>query len=161
MKQDKTMLLCRTAALTALIFAVTRVIQIPIPLGYLNIGNTVILISCLLLPEGYGIFAGSVGSAAADLTSYPAYTIPTLLIKALMPLVFYLILGKKKEKRGIRIAAATASTLIPLIGYTLTGMVLYGSFYTGLSQLPGLLVEYAGNLVLFVVTDRLLAMRRI
>ena len=159
-QKSKTMLLCRTAALTAIIFAVTRIIQIPIPLGYLNIGNAVILFSCLLLPKTYGIFAGSIGSAIADLTSFPAYTIPTLIIKALMPLVFYLVHGKNKEKKAFRIIAAAIATLIPLVGYTITGMLLYGSFYMGLSQLPGLLVEYAGNLVLFVVSERLLAIHR-
>ena len=142
----RTQYMCRAAVITAAVFIVTRFIQIPIPLGYFNIGNTVILLGCLLLPEGYGIFAGSVGSAMADLISYPIYTVPTLLIKLLMPLVFYRL--TKNGKLGNKVAAAIA-TLIPLFGYTLTGMIMYGSFYTGLSQFPGLALEYAANLVLF------------
>ena len=53
----------------------------------------------------YGVAAGAIGSALADLTSYPAYTLPTLIIKS----------------------------LIPLFGYTLTGGILYGNMLTGLA----------------------------
>jgi uncharacterized membrane protein len=149
-KEDrKTQELCITAVITAMVFVVTRFIQIPIPLGYFNIGNTVILLACLLIPEPYGIFAGSVGSALADLLSYPIYAIPTLLIKFLMPLVFYRLTKKGTDARIGRKGAAAIATLIPLFGYTVTGMIIYGSVYTGLSQFPGLVLEYAANLVLF------------
>lgn len=138
--------------LAAFVFVVTRFIQIPIPLGYFNIGNVVILIGCLFLPMGYGVAAGAVGSALADLLSYPAYTVPTLIIKALMPAVFYLICsGKMKNKSVQTLLAVYVSMLIPLFGYTLTGGILYGNMLTGLSQFPGLLLEYAANAVLFTV----------
>ena len=70
-----------------------------------------------------GVAAGAIGSALADLTSYPAYTLPTLIIKS----------------------------LIPLFGYTLTGGILYGNMLTGLAQFPGLLLEYIANAILFTV----------
>lgn len=140
-----------TAVFMALTFVITRFIQIPIPLGYFNVGNTVILLSCTLLPSPLGIIVGSFASALADLTSYPAYTIPTLIIKALMPLVFYQICKLKAGKFHMYIPAAAVSTLIPLFGYTLTGCVLYGGFAAGIAQFPGLLLEYAANLVIFSI----------
>ncbi len=144
--------LCATAVFAAMIFAVTRLIQVPIPGGYFNIGNSVILTCCAVLPTPCGIIAGSIGSALADLTSYPVYTLPTLVIKALMPLVFYLICGKANPVSfKCCILACAVSTLIPLVGYTLTGCVLYGSFVGGLSQVPGLLLEYAANLILLCI----------
>ena len=115
--------LTMAGCLGALVFVVTRFIQIPIPLGYFNVGNFVILIGCLFLPMGYGVAAGAIGFALADLTSYPAYTLPTLIIKS----------------------------LIPLFGYTLTGGILYGNMLTGLAQFPGLLLEYIANAILFTV----------
>lgn len=139
------------AVFTALVFVVTRSIQIPIPLGYLNIGNTIILMGCLMLPTDLGVFAGSVGSALADLTSFPVYTVPTLIIKAVFPLLFYMICKKAGKNTRGRMIAAAVSTLIPLVGYTVTGGIIYGSLYTGLAQFPGLLVEYVCNLVLFAV----------
>jgi uncharacterized membrane protein len=145
-----TIWLCRAGCFAALVFVVTRFIQIPIPLGYFNIGNCVILTGCLFFPAPYGIAAAAIGSALADLLSYPVYTIPTLLIKTLMPIVFYLIAGRSaKHRTGQTLLAAYICTLIPLFGYTLTGGILYGSIYTGLAQFPGLLLEYIANAVLF------------
>lgn len=149
----KTKDICTAAVSTALIFAVTRFIQIPIPLGYFNVGNTVILLFALLLPEGCGIFAGGIGSALADLSSYPAYTLPTLVIKALMVLIFCRCRRHFPNKKVTIPLAMGIATLIPLFGYTLAGMVLCGSFYTGLAQFPGLLLEYAANLVLFTLAQ--------
>ncbi len=140
-----------TALFTALTFVVTRFIQIPIPLGYFNIGNVIILIACMIVPMPYGIIIGAVGSALADLLSYPVYTLPTLVIKALMPLVFYFIVRKHTNKTILIIVAAAVATLIPLFGYTLVGGILYGGFLAGLSQFPGLLMEYIANLILFAI----------
>lgn len=149
----KTKAICSTAVAAALIFAVTRFIQIPIPLGYFNVGNTVILLFALLLPESCGIFAGGVGSALADLSSYPAYTLPTLLIKCLMVFVFCLCRKHFPHNKLNILLAMAIATLIPLFGYTLTGMVLCGSFYASLAQFPGLLLEYAANLILFTLAQ--------
>ena len=149
----KTKDICTAAVAVALIFAVTRFIQIPIPLGYFNVGNTIILLFALLLPEDCGIFAGGVGSALADLSSYPAYTLPTLVIKALMVLIFCQCRRHFPNKKAAIPLSMGIATLIPLFGYTLTGMVLCGSFYTGLAQFPGLLLEYAANLVLFTLAQ--------
>lgn len=145
---SRTKQLCLSAIMMALTFVVTRFIQIPIPLGYFNVGNSVILLFCLIVDSPYGIIAASVGSALADLTSYPVYTLPTLIIKALMPLVFYLIIKKLISSKYAVPAAAAVSTLIPLFGYTLTGAIIYGSIITGLAQFPGLLLEYIANLVI-------------
>lgn len=137
--------ICLTAVFAALICIVTIFIQIPIPLGYFNIGNALILICCCLIPAPYGILAGSFGSAIADLITFPVWTIPTLVIKALMPLLFYIL----KKTRLPLIPIAVISMLIPLAGYTLCGAIIYGSIATGISQLPGLIIEYAANIVLF------------
>lgn len=144
--------LTQCALLTALTFVVTRFIQVPIPLGYFNIGNCIILLGCVLIPSPYGVIAGSLGSALADLTSFPVYTLPTLVIKALMPIVFYFFLKKGKEhKYAWGLAGEIVSTLIPLVGYTLVGGFLYGGLVAGFAQVPGLLLEYAANAVIFAV----------
>lgn len=148
---SRTRNICICAVFTALVFVITRFIQIPIPLGYFNIGNSVILVSCMLLPSPYGLLIGSLGSALADLTSYPVYVVPTLIIKFLMPLVFYKLNDVMKEKKWIYIVSAAVSTLIPLFGYTITGGILYGGFVAGLAQFPGLALEYIANLVLFIL----------
>lgn len=162
MNNEKTKYICLTAIFAALTFAVTRFIQIPIPLGYFNIGNSVILTFCCIIPMPYGIIVGSIGSALADLLSYPVYTIPTLIIKALMPLVFYLIMKAKFIKPFPRkIIAFSISTLIPLAGYTVVGGFLYGGLIAGLAQLPGLALEYAANIVIFTAIQVALSKTKI
>lgn len=143
--------ICLNAVFIAITFAVTRFIQVPIPLGYFNIGNTVILIACLLCPAPSGIIIGSVGSALADLTSYPVYTLPTAIIKLLFPLVFYAIAKIPMKKINSHFIAAAISTLIPLFGYTIVGGILYGGIVAGLAQFPGLFIEYIANFVLFII----------
>lgn len=140
-----------SAVFTALTFIVTRFIQIPIPLGYFNIGNSVILLSCVLLPSPCGLIIGSIGSALADLTSYPVYTVPTLIIKFIMPFLFYLIYSKRGQTFITAIIATAVSTLVPLFGYTLTGAILYGGLAAGLAQFPGLFLEYIANIIVFAL----------
>ncbi|MBQ3782742.1 MAG: ECF transporter S component [Lachnospiraceae bacterium] len=141
--------LCLTAILIAFTFVVTRFLQIPIPLGYFNIGNSVILISCLFVSSPYGILVGSIGSALADLTSYPEYALPTLIIKAIMPVIFYAIIKIHKDSAKMCILAFAVATLIPLFGYTLVGGILSGSITAGFIQFPGLLLEYVANIIIF------------
>ena len=86
MNKNKVRTRCLTAVFMALTFVVTRFIQIPIPLGYFNIGNSIILIGCMFVSMPYGISIGGIASALADLTSYPVYAIPKLIIKSLMPM---------------------------------------------------------------------------
>lgn len=158
MKDTKVKNLSFCALFMALTFVITRFIQIPIPLGYFNIGNSVILLGCLFMPMPYGVIAGSVGSALADLTSFPVYTLPTLAIKTLMPFLFYVLQKlpiKKIYWKNVLIFSIV--TLIPLFGYTATGCVLYGGFVAGLAQFPGLFLEYVANIIVFSVLYRALA----
>lgn len=144
--------ICFSSLFAALIFVVTRFIQIPIPLGYLNFGNCIILLCCCLLPCRYAAAASALGSALADLTSFPVYTIPTLIIKSVFPLLFFALMKLKiKNDYARHITAAAVSTLIPLAGYTAAGMILYGGFAAGLAQVPGLATEYVANLVIFSI----------
>lgn len=144
--------LCMASVFTALICVITLFLQIPIPLGYFNIGNCIILMACLFLPASYGFTAACIGSALADLLSYPVWTIPTIIIKGLMVIVFYLLMRIPIKKLYVsRIIAAAICLLIPFAGYTFSGIIIYGNFITGLAQAPGLLAEYIVNLILFVV----------
>lgn len=149
------------AVMLASVFVVTRFIQVPIPLGYFNVGNSVILLFCLVTDNLYGIAASSIGSALADLVSYPVYTVPTLIIKALMPWVFMKLCRIFNNKKLAIVASAAIATLIPLFGYTITGGLIYGSFISGIAQFPGLLLEYVANLVIFAALYRpILKIRR-
>ena len=137
------------AVMLASVFVVTRFIQVPIPLGYFNVGNSVILLFCLIADTPFGIAASGLGSSLADLVSYPVYTLPTLIIKALMPWVFMKLCRTFGKKKFATAVSAAVAMLIPLFGYTIAGGLIYGSLISGIAQFPGLLLEYAANLGIF------------
>lgn len=78
-----------TALFMALSCVATMVIQIPSPMqGYVNLGDCIVLLGGWVLGPWWGMAAGGLGSALADiLLGYAHYAPGTLIIKALMALV--------------------------------------------------------------------------
>ena len=146
--------LALNALCIVLVFLSTRILQFPIPLGYAHLGNAVILLVAVYFGPVSGALAGGLGSALADLTSFPEWTLPTLLVKTLMGLLCGLIAGPapadRSRLRQIRVLIAGIAAVLEMVaGYVAAGSVLYGSVATGLTQTPGLALEGAVGLVLF------------
>ena len=78
----RTRAMVMTALLAALSCAATMAIRIPSPTGgYMNLGDTVVLLGAYLLGGAYGAAAGAIGPALADLFSgYMTYVPATLVI---------------------------------------------------------------------------------
>jgi uncharacterized membrane protein len=93
----------RTLTLTAMgiaaVFLATRIIQVPIPLGYAHLGNAVIFLFAVYAGPFAGGAAAGLGSALADLTSFPAWTFPTLIIKTLMGMLVAWI-AQQSQREG-------------------------------------------------------------
>ena len=128
----------------ALVCVSTMVIQIPIPLGYMHLGNMT------------GMLAGGIGSCLADLLSgYTQWIIPTLIIKGIMGLVIAMIAYREGEEiRMMRLRTflgAAAGIVIMIAGYTFAGCFLYGGMAAGFAQIPGLTTEGVIGLLLFYV----------
>ena len=69
--------------MAAFVFVATQ-IRIPTAIGYINLGDPVILISSFILGP-IAFFPAAIGSALSDLIAgYAQYIIPTFLIKGLM-----------------------------------------------------------------------------
>ncbi len=146
--------LALNALCITLVFVGTRVLQFPIPLGYAHLGNALILLVAVYYGPKTGAIAGGLGSALADLTSYPAWTLPTLMIKTLMGLLCAWIAGtpsgQRPHWRQPRVLlACLAATAEMIFGYFAAGSALYGSAATGALQIPGLAAEGAVGIVLF------------
>jgi len=131
----------------------TMLIQIPIPLGYMHLGNACILLAGVFFGPVTGLLAGGIGSAMADLlTGYTQWVLPTLLIKSLMG---FLIGWIARPKKGIRMSAIRtflacfAGMAVMVAGYFLAGSLLYGSLYTGALQIPELALEAVLGTLLF------------
>lgn len=139
-----------TALLIALVTVTTMVVNIPLPgvKGYVNIGDTVVLLAGLLFGPGVGAIAGAIGSALADLFLGYAFWAPlTFLIKGLEGfLAGWLIL---RFKNGVPVATAIAA-LVMVLGYFMAGTVFYG-IGPAVASLPGDLLQGVASVVLSLI----------
>ncbi|MCR5060068.1 MAG: ECF transporter S component [Saccharofermentans sp.] len=102
--------------ISALVFVATYFIRIPIPNGYLNLGDAVILISTLMLGP-FAAIPAAIGAGLADLISgYSVYVIPTVIIKALMGLTAGRILSHERSVAR-RITGFLLAEMIMVAGY--------------------------------------------
>lgn len=148
--------ICITALSMALICVSTMFIQIHIPLGYAHFGNTFILLIACCFGKKVGLISAGFGSALADLLSgFAIWIIPTLIIKMIMGFMIGMIAQKKDgsfKMISIKVLlAAVLSNVWMVIGYTLSGAIIYGSLATGLTSSPGLIFEGVVNIILFYI----------
>ena len=119
--------LTTTAMMAAVIFVVTFMVRIPMPVaagGYINIGDAPIYIAASLLGGPGGMVAAAVGAALADLSaSYVAYALPTAVVKGLMGFVC----GTLMERDGFArfLAASVIGGAIMVGGYAVFDIVLF------------------------------------
>ena len=138
----------------------TMVLQVPSPTGgYMNLGDTVVILGAYLLGPLYGAVAGGVGPALADLLSgYTVYVPATLIIKAIMGVlaaVLYRSIGKNWW--GV-IACAVVAEIPMVVGYWLFDGLLTGSLAGSAAGIPSNLVQAAFGIV--VSTLLALALRK-
>ena len=152
--------LVMASLLAALCCVATMVIRIPSPTGgYMNLGDTVVILSAYLLGPAWGSAASGLGSALADLFSgYTAYVPGTLVIKALMAACaawIYLLMKKRAEALPV---AAVAAEAIMVAGYWLYDALLAGSLIGAAAGIPSNLVQSALGIAASTVLT--LALRR-
>ncbi len=117
------------AILTALTTIMTLVIQIPYPGtgGYFNFGDIMVMLGGLLLGPVGGFFVGGVGSAIADIISFPLFAPITLIVKGFEGMaVGYLGSRARKHVRlNVRdVIAVLVGAIIMLIGYFIGEVLL-------------------------------------
>ena len=119
------------AIMTALTTVMTLVIQIPYPgtSGYFNFGDTMVMLSGLLLGPIGGFCAGGVGSAIADVTSGYSYYAPiTLIVKGLEGMAVGYLSSRVREhvRLNVRdVIAVLVGAVIMLIGYFLAQVFFF------------------------------------
>lgn len=150
--------LCLTALFTAIVFVMTFVPKIPIPLGYAHLGDAAVLLAVVLLGKKQGAIAGAVGSALADLIGgFAIWIVPTLVIKYIMAWIFGIISQNHHDKFVINSGNLTAVFLglvWMVAAYTIFGAILYDSMEAGLSSTPGLALKALLNAIIFLILVR-------
>ncbi len=135
--QNNLLKLCIAAMFAALICVATLVIQIPIPMGYINFGDCFILVGAWILGPVYGGAAAAIGSAMADiLTGYLIYAPATFVIKGLIAVIAAiltktLISHIKKYSNISYIIAAAVGECAMIVGYYLYDAFIMGYGITG------------------------------
>ncbi len=100
---------CYTALMMAVTFIMIYIIKIPIPNGYVHLGDAAVYLCGYVLGPVLGTLAACVGAGGADYFSgYAIYIIPTVLAKGAMAWLTAWALQKdyqKKTKGGILFGA--------------------------------------------------------
>ena len=161
MKNSHVKKLVLTALLAALTMVATLFIRIPLPLGYVNLGDAFVLLSALLLGPLYGTIAAGLGSALADLFGYITYAPGTLIIKSLMAIVAYCLYavvtqnGSKRVLLGELLGGAVAAVLMAW-GYFLYEILLFETAAVAIVNVPFNLLQGAVGVLLCILVMRLL-----
>jgi uncharacterized membrane protein len=135
MKRYSAKKLVLNGLMIALVFLATYFTRIPTPLpgGYFNLGDAVIMLASVLLGPVGGLTAGAVGSALADLAAGALLFVPiTFIVKGVEGLAVGLMTVQIRKTSAIRhgrmIAAVSAGAVIMILGYFLAEAFLLGIF---------------------------------
>ena len=143
-------LLVTAGVLAAVAFFLSAFVRIPLPAGYLNLGDVGVFFAALALPCGYAALCAGVGSALADLYGFPLYTPVTFVVKGLTALVFSLLWRRLPGK--LRYLALLAVPIVPL-GYFAFEIFVYGEF--AWADLPMNLLQASVGAALALLIERL------
>jgi uncharacterized membrane protein len=135
------LLLAAMVLMTALVFVLTRVIQVPTPvIGYIHLGDLGVFFSAFAFGPLVGAVAGGLGTALADLTSpYAQWAVFSLLIHGAQGWVAGWLAARFRGVRGL-VAAAVAGIAIVVAGYLLAGTILVG-LGVALTEVPLNLIQ--------------------
>ena len=146
------------AMMASLVCVATMIIKIPSPLkGYINIGDSVVLLAGWMFSPLYGFLSAAIGSALADvLSGYLLYAPATFLIKGLMAVLAYYgyrYLSKKANALTARIISGVLAEVLMAVGYLTFEGLLYG-FAACLVNIPANLIQGAIGFILGLLLCR-------
>ena len=123
-----------TAIFMALVFVATFTVKFPISLGwgYIHLGDSVVLLSGMLLGPIYGAIAAGIGSFIADFAGgFAVYAVPTMIIKAsaafFVGLAYKSLKGVKRESKNYTLVVIYHSVVAYICvvgGYFLADLLL-------------------------------------
>ena len=156
--------LVMTAMLMALTMVATMFIRIPLPMGYVNLGDVFVLISVFILGPVYGTVAAGVGSGLADMFGYISYAPGTLIIKSAMALVawvIYALLFKATNKKMLaEIIGGVVGGVLMAFGYFVYEILFFTTPAVAIVNAPWNLLQGGVGVVLSVIIMRLLTVTK-
>lgn len=124
-----------TALMMALTFVMTSLIKIPIPNGYIHLGDGAVLLSAFILGPWGGLIAAGIGSASADyFGGFGAYVLPTFIAKGLMAFIFGYLMQRFPDKNILVFLFPAVISMVAV--YYIAEMIMYGSLTSPLLNIP-------------------------
>lgn len=144
MKKDTKKLVI--ASLFTALACIFTLLSFPLPYGYANLGDCMVLVGSFMLPAFYGTLAGGIGTALADLfLGYGIYAPATLIIKALVALTAGTVYRKSKKKNWLTVVfSGICGEAVMVVGY-----FIYECFVLGYGL--GAAMSLTGNIMQAVV----------
>ena len=144
-------LLTHSAIFAALIFLATSYLSIPLPvMGYVHLGDGLVLLAAALLPAPYAVGAAVIGAGIADLMAgYALYLPATVIIKALT-----VICVSSKTKKVICLRNAVAMVPAAVLcagGYYLFEVIISNNFVSPIASIPFNLVQSVCGATVFLL----------
>jgi uncharacterized membrane protein len=142
------------ALFIALVAVSTMIVRVPIPQtnGYLNLGDSMVLLAATFFSPVGGFIAGGIGSALADvLGGYPQWAPWTLVIKGIESLIMFglaSLLGIVRNKITWKLAACFCiATTWMVFGYFFAEFIMYDRM-AALAEVPANILQAVGSVVL-------------
>ena len=165
MKKLTTKKLVMTALFMALTMIATLFIRVPLPLGYVNLGDAFIFLAVFILGPVCGTIAGGVGAGLADLFGYITYAPGTLLIKSAMAiltwLVYQILKGVTKKTVLAEIAGGIVGTIVMAVGYFFYEVLLFTTAGLAIVNMPWNLLQGGVGLAIAVAVMRVLSATKV
>jgi uncharacterized membrane protein len=138
------------AVMTAVVFVLTLVIQIPTPAkGYIHLGDAGVFFSAFAFGPWVGAIVGGLGTALADAAAgYPQWALFSFLIHGTQGLAVGLVCRRWPTTWGL-LSSTVIGGLIVVVGYLFAGMVLSG-VAAALAEVPLNIVQVAAGAVVAV-----------
>jgi uncharacterized membrane protein len=143
-------LIAITAVMSAVVFVLTRMIQIPTPArGYIHLGDAAIFFAAFAFGPWVGGIAGALGTALADMTSgFPQWAPFSFLVHGLQGVLVGLIAytaARSSARHGPAewyrlLLAVGAGSLVVVGGYFIAGIILMG-VATAATEIPANIIQ--------------------
>jgi uncharacterized repeat protein (TIGR04002 family) len=137
------------AALITIFTAYIGHIPVGINGGYIHFGDGLIYLAATILPMPYAMLAGAIGGGMADLLTAPAWTLATVIIKALIVIPFTNRSMRIVSKRNL--AAPLVSYFISATGYYIAEALLFGTKAAIVTSFSGSFVQSFGSMIFFLM----------
>lgn len=154
-KDTKVRRLTATAVSAAVVFVVTWLVKIPLPVSggaYLNFGDAAIFFCAFVLGGPWAAASAGIGSALADLVGgAPLYAVPTFVIKFLMGLTAGAL--NSSQRFMPYLVSCVVGSAIMICGYA---AFEWGAFGSALATavLPFNLIQAVGSVLVAAVLFR-------